>query len=109
MHQNINYTGNGITIWDCRNCKIIENNISNNRWGIFLLDSKECRINYNNFVANKRHAIVASWKGIYHNNWNRNYWKRLIFHWPGFIPKIIHVKNVDWLPLMKPYRWWNEK
>ncbi|HEC82743.1 MAG TPA: hypothetical protein ENI53_02535 [Thermoplasmatales archaeon] len=101
-HQKINNTCVGIRLWDCRNCKIYENNVSNNDWGIWLQDSKGNVIKHNNFINNDLHAVITMWKGIYHNKWNRNYWD----NWPIPLPKPIGLKNVDWLPLMHPYRWW---
>ncbi len=101
-HQKINNTCVGVRLWDCRNCKIYENNISNNDWGIWLQDSKGNVIKHNNFMKNDFHAVITTWKGIYHNRWNRNYWD----NWCIPFPKPISLKNVDWLPMIKPYRWW---
>lgn len=84
------------------NCKIYENNISNNDWGIWLQDSKGNVIKHNNFMKNDLHAVITMWKGMYHNRWNRNYWD----NWRIPLPKPIGLKNVDWFPMIKPYRWW---
>jgi len=103
-HQNIHDACVGIRIWDCTDCHIYENNISHCGWGIWLQDSSSNIIRHNNFINNDMHEAITCWKGIYHNNWNRNYWD----NWRVPLPRLVAgIKNADWCPLLFLYKWWS--
>ena len=114
--QNNTISNNRIGIWDefCNRDTISENDITNNTEGIMIRVGKYNKINYNNVAHNLVNANFLYFLfGINSNNWNYNYWGRVmklpkpifglkymgIAFFPLFIPWVIF----DWNPAQEPY------
>jgi len=114
--QNNTISNNRIGIWNefCNRDTISENDITNNTEGIMIRVGKYNKINYNNVAHNLVNANFLYFLfGINLNNWNYNYWGRVmklpkpifglkymgIAFFPLFIPWVIF----DWHPAKEPY------
>jgi parallel beta-helix repeat protein len=108
--QNNTVSNNRIGIWSefCNRNTISENDITNNTEGIMIRVGKYNKINYNNVAHNLVNANFLYFLfGINSNNWNYNYWGRVmklpkpifglkymgIAFFPLFIPWVIFDFN----------------
>jgi parallel beta-helix repeat protein len=106
--NNITDNLRGVSLWQCRCIRVLNNAFIENVYGIRLYVSSSVSVHYNYFHSYKSNAFFLGTSLVHgRNNWNRNYWDQSrVFPYPitgKLMGEICSFRwfDFDWHPLVR--------